>query len=137
MHTHIVNCRDLDGRHSTPLHFAAGYKRVGVVEFLLSNGENVHAKDNGGLVPLHNACSYGHFEVTELLINHRANVNAMDLWEYTLLREATSKSRKEVCGLLLSHGADPTLLNCHSKSALDVSPTRELQDQLSSEYKGV
>ena len=23
-HPHIVNCRDLDGRHSTPLHFAAG-----------------------------------------------------------------------------------------------------------------
>jgi tankyrase len=24
LHPHIVNCRDLDGRHSTPLHFAAG-----------------------------------------------------------------------------------------------------------------
>ena len=35
-HSNIVNCRDLDGRHSTPLHFAAGYNRVGVVEFLLS-----------------------------------------------------------------------------------------------------
>lgn len=35
---HIVNCRDLDGRHSTPLHFAAGYNRVGVVDFLLSKG---------------------------------------------------------------------------------------------------
>ena len=27
LHAHIVNCRDLDGRHSTPLHFAAGYNR--------------------------------------------------------------------------------------------------------------
>ena len=50
------------GRHSTPLHFAAGYNRVllmfiydwviisnshqvGVVEFLLNNGADVHAKD--------------------------------------------------------------------------------------------
>jgi tankyrase len=24
-----VNCRDLEGRHSTPLHFAAGYNRHG------------------------------------------------------------------------------------------------------------
>ncbi len=56
-HPHIVNCRDLEGRHSTPLHFAAGYNRVGVVEFLLSKGADVHAKDKGGLVPLHNACS--------------------------------------------------------------------------------
>lgn len=57
--THIVNCRDLDGRHSTPLHFAAGYNRVQVVEFLLEHGAEVHASDKGGLVPLHNACSYG------------------------------------------------------------------------------
>lgn len=43
----IVNCRDLDGRHSTPLHFASGYNRVAVVEFLLQLGADVHAKDKG------------------------------------------------------------------------------------------
>jgi ankyrin repeat protein len=42
-----VNCRDLDGRHSTPLHFAAGYNRVTVVQFLLEGGADVHAKDKG------------------------------------------------------------------------------------------
>ena len=32
----LVNCRDLDGLcHSTPLHFAASYNRLAVVEFLL------------------------------------------------------------------------------------------------------
>ena len=86
-HPHIVNCRDLDGRHSTPLHFAAGYNRVGVVEFLLQNGADVHAKDKGGLVPLHNACSYGHYEVTELLVKHGASVNVCDLWKFTPLHE--------------------------------------------------
>ncbi|XP_023226265.1 tankyrase-2-like [Centruroides sculpturatus] len=60
----------------------------------------------------------------------------MDLWQFTPLHEAASKSRVEVCSLLLSHGADPTLLNCHSKSAIDVAPTRELQDRLSYEFKG-
>ncbi|KAF3850614.1 hypothetical protein F7725_012386 [Dissostichus mawsoni] len=75
------------------------------------------AMDASGLVPLHNACSYGHFEVTELLLKHGACVNAMDLWQFTPLHEAASKNRVEVCSLLLSHGADPTLLNCHSKSA--------------------
>lgn len=58
-----VNCRDVDGRHSTPLHFAAGYNRLSVVELLLVHGADVHAKDKGGLVPLHNACSYGHAKV--------------------------------------------------------------------------
>ncbi|XP_067002471.2 poly [ADP-ribose] polymerase tankyrase [Anabrus simplex] len=131
-----VNCHASDGRRSTPLHLAAGYNRNRVVQLLLQNGADVRAKDKGGLVPLHNACSYGHFEVTEMLIKHGANVNAMDLWQFTPLHEAASKSRVEVCSLLLSEGADPTLLNCHSKSAIDVAPTRELQERLEYEFKG-
>ncbi|XP_065348135.1 poly [ADP-ribose] polymerase tankyrase [Cloeon dipterum] len=131
-----VNCHASDGRRSTPLHLAAGYNRARVVQLLLQHGADVHAKDKGGLVPLHNACSYGHFEVTELLIKHGANVNAMDLWQFTPLHEAASKARVEVCSLLLSEGADPTLLNCHSKSAIDVAPNRELQERLTYEYKG-
>lgn len=63
-------------------------------------------------------------------------MNAMDLWQFTPLHEAASKSRVEVCSLLLAHGADPTLVNCHSKSAIDVAPTRELQERLQQEFKG-
>lgn len=51
-----VNCQDIDGRHSTPLHFAAGYNRLNVVMFLLHNGADVHAKDKG-CVHLLNMCS--------------------------------------------------------------------------------
>uniref|UniRef100_A0A665T026 Poly [ADP-ribose] polymerase n=1 Tax=Echeneis naucrates TaxID=173247 RepID=A0A665T026_ECHNA len=131
-----VNCHASDGRKSTPLHLAAGYNRVRIVQLLLQHGADVHAKDKGGLVPLHNACSYGHFEVTELLLKHGACVNAMDLWQFTPLHEAASKNRVEVCSLLLSHGADPTLLNCHSKSAVDMAPTPELKERLTYEFKG-
>lgn len=45
-----------------------------------------------------------------------------------------SHTRVEVCSLLLAHGADPTLLNCHSKSAVDAAPTRELQEKLACKY---
>uniref|UniRef100_A0AAR2JPI2 Poly [ADP-ribose] polymerase n=1 Tax=Pygocentrus nattereri TaxID=42514 RepID=A0AAR2JPI2_PYGNA len=125
-----VNCHASDGRKSTPLHLAAGYNRVRIVQLLLQHGADVHAKDKGGLVPLHNACSYGHYEVTELLLKHGACVNAMDLWQFTPLHEAASKNRVEVCSLLLSHGADPTLVNCHGKSAVDMAPTPELKERL-------
>uniref|UniRef100_H2ZNF9 Poly [ADP-ribose] polymerase n=1 Tax=Ciona savignyi TaxID=51511 RepID=H2ZNF9_CIOSA len=131
-----VNCHASDGRKSTPLHLAAGYNRVRIVNLLLQQGADVHAKDKGGLVPLHNACSYGHFEVTELLIKHGANVNAMDLWQFTPLHEAASKNRVEVCSLLLAHGGDPTTLNCHSKTAVDAAPNRQLQEKLIYEFKG-
>ncbi|XP_047228404.1 poly [ADP-ribose] polymerase tankyrase-1-like isoform X2 [Girardinichthys multiradiatus] len=131
-----VNCHASDGRKSTPLHLASGYNRVKIVQLLLQHGADVHAKDKGGLVPLHNACSYGHYDITELLLKHGACVNAMDLWQFTALHEAASKNRVEVCSLLLSHGADPTLLNCHSKSSVDMAPTPELKERLTYEFKG-
>ena len=119
-HPQIVNCRDLDGRHSTPLHFAAGYNRVGVVEFLLQHGADVHAKDKGGLVPLHNACSYGHYEVTELLVKHGASVNVCDLWRFTPLHEGSAKGKYEIVKLLLKHGADPTKKNRDGHTPMDL-----------------
>lgn len=130
-----VNCHASDGRRSTPLHLAAGYNRLGIVQVLIQHGADVHAKDKGGLVPLHNACSYGHFEVTDVLIRKGANVNATDLWAFTPLHEAASKNRVEVCSLLLSEGADPTLLNCHNKSAIDLAPIRELQEKMKCKSK--
>lgn len=66
---------------------------------------------------------------------HGACVNAMDLWQFTPLHEAASKNRVEVCSLLLSYGADPTLLNCHNKSAIDLAPTPQLKERLACKYK--
>ncbi|XP_028286164.1 poly [ADP-ribose] polymerase tankyrase-2-like [Parambassis ranga] len=131
-----VNCHASDGRKSTPLHLAAGYNRVKTVQLLLQHGADVHAKDKGDLVPLHNACSYGHYEVTELLVKHGACVNAMDLWQFTPLHEAASKNRMEVCSLLLTYGADPTSLNCHNKSSIDLAPTTQLKERLAYEFRG-
>lgn len=113
----LVNCRDLDGRLSTPTHFAAGYNRIEVLRYLLEHGADVHAKDKGGLAPLHNSASYGttllqyicdsklyatvysvsgHYEVTEMLIEHNANVNVADLWKFTPLHEAAAKGKFEI-----------------------------------------
>jgi len=44
---HNVNCCDMKGRYSTPLHFAAGFNRVTTVEYLLQKGADVHARDKG------------------------------------------------------------------------------------------
>lgn len=42
-----VNCHASDGRKSTPLHLAAGYNRTRIVQLLLQQGADVHAKDKG------------------------------------------------------------------------------------------
>lgn len=42
-----IDCKDFDGRESTPLHFAAGYNRVEVLEYLLEKGADIEARDTG------------------------------------------------------------------------------------------
>lgn len=44
-----VNVRDTGGGRSSSLHFAAGFGRLDVVEFLLSQGACIQDKDDGGL----------------------------------------------------------------------------------------
>ena len=86
-----INCRDSQGRNSTPLHLAAGYNNLEVAEFLLENGADVNAQDKGGLIPLHNASSYGHLDIAALLIRYSTVVNATDKWGFTPLHEAAQK----------------------------------------------
>ncbi|WP_374699517.1 ankyrin repeat domain-containing protein [Wolbachia endosymbiont (group A) of Limnophora tigrina] len=72
-----VEAKDKDKDNKTPLHLAAegGYKIV--VDFLLSNGANIEAKDNkDGWTPLHYAVMKGHSEIVQLLLDRGANINS-------------------------------------------------------------
>ncbi|CAF3884191.1 unnamed protein product, partial [Adineta steineri] len=121
----LVNCRDALGRNSTPLHFAAGYNRLQVVEYLLLMGADVTARDKGGLVPLHNSCSYGHFEVTALLLKHGASPQIADLWKVTPLHESAAKGKFEICKLLMKYGADTNKKNRDGAIPLDLVKERD------------
>lgn len=121
VNTSNVNIRDTNGRKSTPLHFAAGFGRKDIVEYLLLTGGNVHAKDEGGLVPLHNACSFGHAEVVQMLLKHNADPNARDNWNFTPLHEAAIKGKVEVCIVLLQSGADSGVKNADGKTPHDLA----------------
>lgn len=72
-------------------YFTSGYGRREIVEFLLSAGASIQARDDGGLHPLHNACSFGHCDVVRLLLEAGANPNTRDNWNYTPLHEAAIK----------------------------------------------
>ncbi|KAJ8952906.1 hypothetical protein NQ318_006523 [Aromia moschata] len=132
-----INCRDAQGRNSTPLHLAAGYNNVEVAEFLLEHGADVNAQDKGGLIPLHNASSYGHLDIAALLIKYNTVVNATDKWGFTPLHEAAQKGRAQLCALLLAHGADPFLKNQEGQAPVDLASADDvrclLQDAMASQ----
>lgn len=104
------------------------------MEFLLSAGASIQARDDGGLHPLHNACSFGHADVVRLLLEAGANPNTRDNWNYTPLHEAAIKGKIDVCIALLQHGADVNIRNTEGKTALELadSTTRPV---LTGEYR--
>jgi tankyrase len=124
----LVECQDIRGRSSTPLHFAAGYNRLDICRFLIEEmNANVSACDKGMLQPLHNAASFGHIQIAALLIESKCDINARDVYLFTPLHEATLKRKHEVCALLIRHGADRTLKNRDGHCAVDLA--RHLRDQ--------
>jgi hypothetical protein len=93
---HAVNKRD--GYEQTPLHLACSYGFLGLVEFLLSKGADVHAIDKHGWSPLHSAANSGEYEIR--LANYVTT--PMTLWFIPFLfPTAKSSSTKEPMSITL------------------------------------
>lgn len=62
------------GEHG-PLHLAASHGRSDAVEFLVSSGFSVDARDGGGRIwtPLHYSSQEGHLDATRILLDHQAD----------------------------------------------------------------
>ena len=132
-----VNNKEKHGRRSTCLHFAAGFGRKDICEYLLGEcGADPRAKDAGGLEPIHNAASFGHSEVVALLLRYKARVDAKDKWSWTPLHEACLKSKLDVIVVLLRHGADVNERNVDEKTAVEVNEHDEdVRALLTGQYK--
>jgi ankyrin repeat protein len=109
-------------RHSksTDLHDAAS-KRGGTaeVEKLISEGENVNAKDKKGMTALHESCFLGHIETVKLLIQKGADVNARNNKGETPLHFAAEGGMPEIAKMLLDAGADVNAKTKEGKTPID------------------
>uniref|UniRef100_A0A8C6TNC9 Myotrophin n=1 Tax=Neogobius melanostomus TaxID=47308 RepID=A0A8C6TNC9_9GOBI len=63
--------RMLEGR--MPLHVAADFGQVEVVEYLISKGANVNAPDKHGITPLLSACYENHASCVKILLEKGAD----------------------------------------------------------------
>ncbi|XP_065193226.1 transient receptor potential cation channel subfamily A member 1-like [Sycon ciliatum] len=79
-----------DFERMTPLHRATKFNRLGIVNFLLSQGENtkVDAHDANGKTPLLVAASHGHVSIMTALHRFHAAIQARDACDRTCLHLA-------------------------------------------------
>jgi ankyrin repeat protein len=92
----------------TPLHAAAYFGHISVVELLLEDGASIYAEANCNFTPLHLAALRGHAEVVKLLLRQLwpgdNYLNAPESWYgSTAMHLATVNQHVEVVKLLLSN----------------------------------
>ncbi len=113
-----------DSYSKTALHRAAMSGHRDVVEFLLTKGADIDAKDYSVASPLHRAAEKGHKEVAELLIAKGADVNAKNNDGQTPLHYAAASGRKDIAELLIAKGADVNAKNDDDQTPVDVALSR-------------
>jgi len=108
-----VTCRDRMGR--TLLMYAAKKGNLDIVQYLIDNGSDVHAKDEDSWQPIHFTAQKKNLPMVKLLLNNGANINAQHGDGGTALHKfVLDEDAREY---LISKGADINLKNFH-----DISP---------------
>jgi len=109
---------------STPLHSAAYYGDLEMVQVLLDCRADVDCLDIFGSTPLYNASRYGlrnDASVARLLIERGADPNTCGMDGYTPLHCAFQGGKVEIARLLIEHGASLEVKNDRGKTPLDVA----------------
>jgi ankyrin repeat protein len=107
-----------DRYQRTPLHSAARHGALAVAEYLMAQGANLRAKDEGGNTPLHLAAMYGHEKIVERLAAQKADLQEVNNDGLSPLAMAVYYGNRPAVGVLLSHKADPNTRDRDGNTAL-------------------
>jgi ankyrin repeat protein len=116
---------------NTPLHFAAGFGDLEMVQVLLDVGLDVNAKNNRDSTPLDFVIyrdGPNDPRVARLLIAHGADPNAQDIEGITLLHRASKHRRTEmteIVRLLIEHGANVEVKDNDGRTPLDLARSKQ------------
>ena len=108
----------------TPLHSAAYYGDLEMVQVLLEYGVDVDAQSRNRHTPLDFASRNGHRNdprVARLLIAHGADPNSRNVFGSTILHRASVNGRVEIVRLLIEHGANIEVIDDRGKTPLDIA----------------
>jgi ankyrin repeat protein len=93
------------GLDASPLVIAAEENRIDEVRKLLSEGQDVDARDDCDWTALMKASLYGYRQIVGLLLAHGASVNLVDSGGYSAMLLAASNNHQAVVTDLLDKGA--------------------------------
>ena len=116
---------------NVPLHSAAYYGDLEMVQVLLEYGADVNTKNSVGCTPLDFASLGGrHNEprVARLLIEHGADPNTRDMVGLTPLHRASRSGRIEVLRLLIEHGGDVEVKDDRGRTPLDIASGEQREE---------
>ena len=121
MDNRLTGALDKDGW--TPLHLAAHYGHAAVVEMLLANNADVHARSGNPMRnhPLHAAAAGQRVETARLLLDAGADPNATQAGGFTPLHSAAQNGNRALVELLLSRGADVAARSDDGRTALSLA----------------
>lgn len=105
--------RDNDGY--TPIHWAAQYNNVDVIEELIkSNPDIIHEIDNRGMTVLHTAAAYNSCKVINHVLTRKGTkikINAEDKFGYTPFHIAAINNQVDAMKCLIEQNADHNILS--------------------------
>ena len=111
------------------LHYAVERKHLPIVEFLVSQGADVHLQTEHVPTPLHLAAKVGDAAIAKFLIDHGANVDAKaQKFGPTPLQEALIHSNSSVVQVLLKAGAKSNFFTDVASGNLDAVKKRLAED---------
>lgn len=116
--TQIVNTRDIT-TGETALHIVTARRDQVWMQFVISKGANVNARNAKGETPLEIAAELGFVEGVDLLINAGARVDETNNTGSTPLIDAVSRRDLQVVRSLLKAGANPDRPDNSGRSARD------------------
>lgn len=116
--TQIVNTKNYT-TGETALHIVVARRDLTWMQFLISNGANVNARDNRGVTPLVQACELGFIEGVDQLIKSGARVEDANNTGETPLISAVHRRDITLVRLLVRAGANPDRPDNSGRSARD------------------